>query len=93
MASVVIKRDGSRQPFDAEKLKNAIAKAAREAGHDDVKVASIVETASAGALVLAGGVEEIATAELKMKILADLDTIAPEVAAAWRKYDMEKKGL
>ena len=93
MASIVIKRDGSRLPLDAEKLKSTIANAAREAGHDDAKVASIVDTGSVGALALAGGVEEIATAELKMKILADLDTIAPEVAVAWRKHDLEKKGL
>ena len=90
---MVIKRDGSKQPFDAEKLKNAIANAAREAGHNDTKVAEVVEIVSAGALTLAGGVEEISTAELKMKILADLDTLAPEVAIAWRKHDLEKKGL
>lgn len=89
---MVIKKDGSRQPFDAEKLKNAIGQAAREAGHDDAKVASVVEQASAGALALAAGVEEIATSELKLKILSDLDTLAPEVAASWRKHDAEKKG-
>ena len=93
MANIVIKRDGARQPFDAEKIKSAIAKAAEEAGHDAAKVASVVDQASAGVLTLAGGVEEIATAEIKMKILADLDTMAPEVAAAWRKHDAEKKGL
>lgn len=90
---MVIKRDGSRQPFDAEKLKSSIAKAAREAGHEEIKVASIVDATAVGVLALAAGTEEIATAELKMKILADLDTIAPEVAAAWRKHDTEQKGL
>lgn len=90
---MVIKRDGSKQPFDAEKVKSAIASAAREAGHDDARVASIVDQVSAGVLALAGGVEEIATAEIKMKILADLDTLAPEVGAAWRKHDLEKKGV
>lgn len=93
MANIVIKRDGSKQPFDAEKLKGAIAKAAREAGHDAERVASIVDNVAAGALTLAEGVEEITTSELKLKILADLDTIAPEVSEAWRKYDTEKKGL
>lgn len=90
---MVIKRDGSKQPFDAEKLKDSIGKAAREAGHDDAKVAEVVAQASEGVLALAGGVEEITTAELKMKILADLDTTAPEVSAAWRKHDAEKKKL
>jgi transcriptional regulator NrdR family protein len=90
---MVVKRDGTKQPFDAEKLKGAIEKAAREAGHDDARVAEIVTEVSAGVLTLAGGVEEIATAELKMKILADLEAIAPEAAAAWRKHDAEKKGV
>ncbi|MFH0806381.1 MAG: ATP cone domain-containing protein [Candidatus Brennerbacteria bacterium] len=93
MANMVIKRDGSKQLFDAEKVKNAIANAAREAGHDDAKVVEIVAQVSEGVLALAGGVEEITTAELKMKTLADLDTIAPEVSAAWRKHDLEKKGV
>jgi len=88
---MVVKRDGSRHPFDAEKLKDSVRKAAKEAGHDDVRVASIVDTTSAGALSLAAGVDEISTAELKMKILADLDTMAPEVAAAWRRHDAEVK--
>lgn len=91
MAKVVIKGDGSKQSFDAMKLKRAIEKAAEEAGLPADEVVKAVESAAAGALTLAGGVEEIATAELKMKILADLDTSAPEISAAWRKYDTEKK--
>ena len=36
--------------------------------------------------------EEIATSEIKEKILSELDRIEPSVSAAWRKYDEEKKG-
>lgn len=93
MAKVIIKKDGSKHLFDAMKLKRSIELSAQEAGLPAEEVAKAVEEASAGALTLAGGVEEITSAELKMKILADLDTMAPEVSAAWRKHDTEKKGL
>ena len=36
------------------------------------------------------GKKEIATAELKEKILSELDIVDPAVAEAWRRYDRKK---
>ena len=40
---------------------------------------------------LADTKEEIATSELRKKILSELDSVEPSVSAAWRKYDQEQK--
>jgi len=92
MASVVIKKDGTRQPFDPEKIKSSIKMAAQQAGLAEDKTNEVVDKVSTAALQLAAGKEEIATSELREKILGDLDNLEPSVSAAWRKYDAEKKG-
>ena len=41
---------------------------------------------------MAEGKEEIATSEIREKILSELDSVESAIAEAWRKYDQEKKG-
>ncbi len=91
MATVVIKKDGTKQSFDLEKIKNSIKMAAQQAGLAEDKVNEVVEQVSTVALQLAAQKEEIATSEIKDKILSELDNVEPSVSAAWRKYDEEKK--
>lgn len=91
MAKFVIKKDGSKQPFDAEKIKRAIQLAAAEAGLEEAKVNEVVNQVAGPAIALADTKEEIATSEIREKILGDLDQLEPSVSAAWRKYDQEKK--
>lgn len=90
MANQVIKKDGTKQPFDAEKIKKAIAIAVEEAGLPEERKNEVVEQVSAAAIQLAEEKEEIATSELREKILSELDTIEPSVSEAWRKHDQEK---
>lgn len=92
MATVVIKKDGTKEDFDPEKIKNSIRAAAQLAGLTEERTNEVVEQVSAAAIQLAGGKEEIATSELREKILGDLDNLEPSVSTAWRKYDEEKKG-
>ena len=90
MANQVIKKDGTKQPFDAEKIKKAIAIAVEEAGLPEERKKEVVEQVSAAAIQLAEEKEEIATSELREKILSELDTIEPSVSEAWRKHEQEK---
>lgn len=90
MAKFVIKRDGTKEPFDAEKIRKAIAGAASRTELSEERVNEVVEQVSGAALELAGGKEEIATSEIKEKILSELDAIEPSVSEAWRKYEEEK---
>lgn len=91
MAQQVIKKDGTKEPFDAEKLRRSIAAAAQQAKLSEERKNEIVEQVAAAALQLAATKEQIPTSELKAKILSDLDQIEPSVSAAWRKYDQERK--
>lgn len=91
MAKFVIKKDGSKQSFDAEKIKRSIRLAAVEAGVEESRVNEIVNQVAGLAMTLADTKEEIVTSELREKILSDLDTIESSISAAWRKHDEERK--
>ena len=90
MATQVIKKDGSKQPFDAEKIKRGIEGAAREAGLPNDKVSQVAAEVSAVVLERIGSQEEIVTSEIKSMILNELDRVEPSVSAAWRTYEGSK---
>ena len=92
MAKEVIKKDGSKQPFDAEKIKNSIRVAASQAGLPEEKINKVVEQVTLAAVSMADAKEEITSSEMKEKVLNELDNIEPSVSDARRKYDAEKKG-
>ncbi len=92
MAKEVIKKDGSKEPFDAEKIKNAIRGAAAMTDLSEERKNEVIEQVSAAVIQMAEGKDEIATSELRDKILSELDSVEPSISAGWRKYDQENKG-
>jgi len=90
MANTVIKRDVSKQPFDSEKIKNAIRAAALRTEVAEERLAEIVERVTSSVSQALTGVEEVATTEIRDKVLAELDSLEPSIAAAWRQYDQEQ---
>lgn len=90
MATQVIKKDGTRQPFDEEKIKRAIEGAAREAGLPDDKISQVVTEVLSIVLGKAGAQEEVTTSEIKAITLNELDRVEPSVSAAWRTYEASK---
>jgi len=93
MASEVIKKDGTKQPFDAEKIKNSIAAAALRTDLSEERQAEVTGQVAAKVVQVADEKEEIATSEIKEIILNELDIVEPAVAGAWRKYEQEQKGV
>jgi transcriptional regulator NrdR family protein len=91
MATEVIKKDGSREPFDSERIKKSIVSAAREVDLPEERKNEIIEGVAATVIQMADAKEEIATSEIKEKILSELDRVEPAVSASWRKYDQENK--
>lgn len=91
MANQVIKKDGTKQPFEAEKIKNSIAAAAVRTDLPEEKQKEVTEQVAAKVIQLAGEKEEIATSEIKQAILSELDVVEPAVSEAWRKHDQEQK--
>ena len=90
MASLVVKKDGSKEPFQAEKIENAIRAAAQRTDLSEERTNELVKQVSAGVLQLAAAKEEIATSEIREKVLGDLDKIEPSVSVAWREYEAKK---
>lgn len=89
MVKFVIKKDGTKSPLDIEKVKRSIMAAASEAGLASDKASSIASEVSNSALMSFGSQEEVATSDIKTKVLMQLDSSYPEVSAAWRKYDKD----
>lgn len=90
MANFVIKKDGAKEPFDAEKIKKAIIAAGQEAGIAEDRKSELAEQILNSVMEMARDKEEIASSEIKEKILSQLDEVEPSVSAAWRKYEQGK---
>jgi ribonucleoside-triphosphate reductase len=90
MANFVIKKDGTKEPFDIEKIRKAVTAAAKRLNLPEEEIKKVVGRALTTTAQLAGGKNEITTMEIKEKILAELDVVAPSVSEAWRKYEREK---
>ena len=92
MAKEVIKRDGTKEPFDPGKIKGSIAAAAKLTNLSEERKNEVVEEVASTVIQFADSKEAITTSEIREKILSELDRIEPSVSAAWRAYDQEKKG-
>lgn len=90
MANFVIKRDGTKEPFDAEKVRNSIVAAAQRTELSEERTNEVVEQVLSAVLQEAAEKEEIPTSELREKILSELNTVEPSVSGAWKKYEQEK---
>jgi len=87
----VIKRDASRQEFSAQKVKDSIEAAAKEAKLTEQRIQQVVENASKAPLGLASGVKPVPTRMIRDMILTRLDVIEPSVSEAWRSFDRKRK--
>jgi len=90
MAKFVIKKSGEKEPFDAKKIEVSIMAAASEANLPKERADGVAKQVSSVVIQLAEGKEEITTADIKAKILSELDVLEPSVSEAWRKYEQGK---
>lgn len=92
MAKEVIKGDGTKEPFDVGKIRNAVTAAAAATTLTEERKNEVVEqVVSKITQMVIEGKDEIPTSEIKENILGELDNVEPSVSEAWRKYDQEKK--
>ncbi|MCR4328189.1 MAG: ATP cone domain-containing protein [Patescibacteria group bacterium] len=88
MAQEVIKKNGSRQPFDTEKLRRSIEDAMSDAGME--QNSDTVNSVAGNALAIADNKDIITTAELKAAIIEGLTISASAAAEAWKKYEASR---
>jgi len=86
----VIKKDGSRESFDEEKIKRVLGAAAQRANLSPERKGEIIEEVTSAVVQIAEEKNEIASSEIREKILEELEDREPTVAEAWRKYKKPK---
>ncbi|MBU3942859.1 transcriptional regulator [Patescibacteria group bacterium] len=86
----VIKKNGTKEPFDPEKIRKSIAGAAQRTDIPEERKNEVVEQVTAAVVPTLEGREEIETSEIRETILSELDRIEPGVANAWREYEQGK---
>ena len=90
MVNFVIKKDGSKEPFDADKIKHGVSMAATQAGLTPEEAESLAGKAVVSINESTAGVDEIEVAGIREKVLSFLDGADPKVAEAWRNYEATK---
>lgn len=91
MAIFVIKKTGEKEPFDPMKIENSIRAAATDAGLLAERINELVNRVAKVVIDAVVDKNEVATSEIKQRILTELDEIEPAVAEAWRKFDEAKE--
>lgn len=91
MALEVIKRDGSKEPFNAKKIRKAIKNVAKMAKLPRKRRDEVIEQVAVVTIQFVEGKGEVATSEIREKILSELDRIEPAASTAWRDYEQRKK--
>ena len=91
MANFVVKKDGTKSPFDVEKMKAGIKSAAIEAELSGNEASNVAEEISSLVTASIEDQEEVSSTSVREKILSELDISYPIIAEAWRSYE-ESKG-
>lgn len=91
MAKEVIKRNGKRVPFRAEKIKKSIRLACKDARISAVRTKQVVSKVSRPVLKFCAKRKAVKTSVLKKKILAGLRKTEPTAAKAWLKYEKRRR--
>jgi len=86
----VIKKNGTKEPFDSEKIRKSIAGAVQRTNLSEERKNEVVEQVAAAVIPMIEDREEIETSEIRETILSELDRVEPAVANAWREYEGTK---
>ncbi|PJA02573.1 transcriptional regulator [bacterium (Candidatus Gribaldobacteria) CG_4_10_14_0_2_um_filter_36_18] len=86
----VIKKNGTKEPFDSEKIRKSIAGAVQRTNLSEERKNEVVEQVAAAVIPMIEDREEVETSEIRETILSELDRVEPAVANAWREYEGTK---
>ncbi len=85
----VIKRNGSRENFNIQKLRKSIENAVSEAGFSVTEKMNLIEHATQDAENLVKERNEVKSQELRNEIVNDLEEDDSKVAESWRNYEKQ----
>ena len=90
MAKFIIKKDGTREPFNAEKIKRGVIAAASDAGMSEEEVIKLASQVSSAVEKAFMDMDEVSAFDVREKTLSELDSSSPTVAESWREYEITK---
>jgi len=92
MVKVIIKKDGSEEPFDMAKLKQSIRVNALDAilRQSEKDINTLVETVSEKTLLSMQTSEKVKSSEIREHVLNELKEASPIVAKIWQEYDEQQ---
>ena len=85
----VIKSTGKKQPFKAEKIRNSVENAVKDAGFNPQEKMDVIEHASRDAIQMAQNMNQVETKEIRNIILSDLEQDDPKIANTWKQYERQ----
>lgn len=89
--TLVIKKDGFKEPFNESKVRKGIERASLEAGLSQERATEVVGKVLGALLAQLTSKEEVPSSEIREAVLDQLDRVAPEVSAHWRRYNQMVK--
>ena len=89
----VIKRNGKKEPFSEQKVKNSVESAVKGAGYKTHAKKRLIDRTINDITKAIHGKEEISTAKIRNIVINDLEQEWDEdqvpVAKAWRNYELK----
>jgi transcriptional regulator NrdR family protein len=89
----VIKRNGERELFDADKIRRAIGKAIKDMGMNVENKKALIDTVTINVAGSIGMRNEIKTSEIRDKVLTEIGKIDASVLEAWKRFDRNHKSI
>ncbi len=87
----VKKKSGNKEPFDSDKIRRSIQKAAIDAGYSIDEISAAVDDVTNKILEIAEQKNEINTDAIRDNILNELDKAHSTISDSWRKFDEKYK--
>jgi len=91
MVKQVIKKDGTKEDFNGEKMRKSIEVAAISAGFPIDRTNEVADQVLDVVLKNVNDKEEIETSELSESVFSQLNAIEPKMAELWKQYEEEKR--
>ena len=87
----VVKRDGKKEPFNAEKIRRSIEKAFIDAGESLEDKREEIEDAASRIINELQDRNDLDTKAIRDRILKELEGFQDSAADAWRRFDSKYK--
>lgn len=90
MANFVTKKDGTRVPFNSEKIMTVVVASALEAGLSEDEANDLAGRVVEAIESAFRDEEEISSAKIRDVIFSELEVMAPAVLESWKYYEEGK---